>query len=411
METADTVIVGAGIIGLCSAMALSRRGPSKIVVLEKGAGLGEGSTGASSAVCRSRYSLDEMVALARHGVDAYRRWAEYVGIADPVGRLHTDGVLWLGDLGQTTGREVARLRRLGVAAESIDDRDLNRRFPAINPCPIPPDLVTGDPHACQAGGAHLFEADGGHFDPSAALQDLLAAVRARGVDVRFGVKAEQLKVHGHRVEGVVTARGDPIPCGAVLNAGGPWCADLLDQFNLGARWPLQPTRIQIALVDRPSSVVGPLPVCADLAAGIYFRGESGGRKIVVGSILPEDEQEIAPDPDNYDKSADDAFIQTKLHALKHRLRGLETMRGVRGYSGLYTMNRADFHPIVGSTPIEGFYVANGFSGHGFKLAPAIGDLVAQAITGVRLPGETSVGLDFLSFDRTPLPPTLGGVLA
>ena len=75
---------------------------------------------------------------------------------------------------------------------------------------------------------------------------------------------------------------------------------------------------------------------------------------------------------------------------------------MHGYSGLYTINRSDMHPIVGRTPVEGFYVANGFSGHGFKLAPAIGSLLAQAITGESSTFDTSVSADFLAFDRSPI---------
>ncbi len=410
METADIVVVGAGVVGLCSALALSRRMSGRIVVLDKGRGPGEGSTGASSAVCRARYSLDEMVALARDGVEAYRKWPEFLEVADPVGRLHEDGVLWLGDLGASARGEAARLRRLGVGAEAIDDEELSRRFPAINPCPIAPDLITGEAHDCEAGGLHLLETHGGHFDPAAALDDLLRALRTRSVDVRFGARVASVDAAHGRVEGVGLASGETIACGAVLNASGPWCNELLKGLGLG-RWPLAPTRIQIALVDRPPAVGGRLPVCADLAAGIYFRDESAGRRIVVGSVSPTDEREFLADPEELDRSADADFVAAKLHALQHRVRGLDVIKGVQGYSGLYTMNRRDFHPIVGATSIEGFFVANGFSGHGFKLAPAIGESLADVVAGSGQAAATSRKIGFLAFDRVPLTTGTAGVLA
>ncbi|MEA3080985.1 MAG: hypothetical protein QOD54_653, partial [Sphingomonadales bacterium] len=108
------------------------------------------------------------------------------------------------------------------------------------------------------------------------------------------------------------------------------------------------------------------------------------------------------DPDNYAKYVDDDFARLKLHALQHRIPGLSYSAAVHGYSGLYTINRRDMHPVVGRTPVEGFYVANGCSGHGFKLAPAIGSLLAQAITGESDDFDTSVSPGFLAFDRLPI---------
>jgi glycine/D-amino acid oxidase-like deaminating enzyme len=87
------------------------------------------------------------------------------------------------------------------------------------------------------------------------------------------------------------------------------------------------------------------------------------------------------------------------------------LRGVRGYSGLYTMNWADVHPIVGETPLGGFFVANGCSGHGFKLAPAMGSLIAQAIAGGKQAFDTAVPRTFLSFDRRPIELAQQSVLA
>ncbi len=410
-ESADIVIAGAGIIGLSSALHLARRTRGRIVVLEKGVGFGEGSTGASSAVCRARYTRDEMVRLARYGIAAYRDWGAFVGLSDPVARYVETGVLWLGyaDRAGTEG-EADRLSSLGVAAACIDDAALVARYPAINPCPIAPDLIGGAPHECASGGSHLIEAEGGYVEPMDALQDLLAAARRHGVDVRFDVRVTGVSMNGDTVSGVETNAG-AIGCGALLNAAGPWCQAINDMVGLPSPWPLRATRIQIAQVDLPPGIPGPIPTCADPAGGIYFRPQNGGRQIVVGSVQEEDEREEVRDPDDFDRGVDDMFVATKLHALQHRIRGLEQLRGVRGYSGLYTMNRSDVHPVIGATPIGGYYVANGFSGHGFKLAPAIGSLVAQSITAARQEGDCDIGLDFLAYARQPIEVASRSVLA
>ena len=82
-----------------------------------------------------------------------------------------------------------------------------------------------------------------------------------------------------------------------------------------------------------------------------------------------------------------------------------------GIAGLYTINREDVHPVLGPSGVPGFWVANGFSGHGFKLAPAVGSLIAQAITGSRLEEDVDVPLDFLSIDRAPISVAAKSVLA
>ena len=101
----------------------------------------------------------------------------------------------------------------------------------------------------------------------------------------------------------------------------------------------------------------------------------------------------------------------KMHALHHRLPTLPYRGKIGSYCGLYTVNRADMHPIVGTTPAQNLFIAAGFSGHGFKIAPAIGSLLAQSVTGIRLPDDTAVSLDFLSWNRHPLPLETKSVLA
>ena len=410
MQSRDIVIVGAGIIGLCVAYQLALRTSARIMVLEKGAGLGEGSTGASSAVCRFRYSCDEMVELARDGIRAYRDWGDFLELREPIARFHQSGVVWVGgQLG--TSEEVARLKRLGVAATQLSDDDIEENFPALSPCAVAPDLLAGTLHECHSDGSYLFESEGGYVEPTDALEDLLAAVRNRGVEVRFKARVTGVETASGRVTGVRLADGSLHSCESVVNASGPWCNQLLASVGLEDRWPLRPTRIQIAQMDMPDYIPGTIPVCADMVGGIYFRQQGQRKHIVVGSVLPDDERETVFDPDELDRSADDDFVRSKLHALQHRMPLIRELKGVRGYSGLYTMNLADVHPIVGETPIGGFYVANGCSGHGFKLAPAIGSLIAQAITGDKIAGDTGVDSKFLSFEREPIKLAQQSVLA
>jgi glycine/D-amino acid oxidase-like deaminating enzyme len=127
--------------------------------------------------------------------------------------------------------------------------------------------------------------------------------------------------------------------------------------------------------------------------------------------LEEDEREVVDCPDRFQTETDTEFEQYKLHLLHHRLPGLPYRGRVRGFCGLYTVNRDDVHPVVGPTPVEGFWVANGFSGHGFKLAPAIGSLIAQRLCGVRADYDTDVSQSFVAFDRAPIEVNTKSVLA
>lgn len=412
MKAYDVIIVGAGIIGLSIAWQLARRSKLSIAVLEKGAGVGEGSTGASSAVCRHRYSSDEMVKLARDGINAYKLWSEFTDLREPRAAFHEDGVLWMpGSDRSWAVREHARMQALGIPTEVLLDDDLKERFPALSPCTLAPDLETGEAHVCTGGSHHLFEPHGGYADPVAAVQDLAEACRNAGIEVRFRTRVVGVGVTGGRVQHVSLASRDTLDAPLVINAAGPWCRELYESAGLDMPWDLVPVRVQILYRDRPPELKGHIPVTADMSGGIYFRAQNSGQQIVVGSVLAEDEKEVVPDPDNFQREADDDFQHLKLHVLHHRLPALPYRGKVRGYCGLYTMNRDDVHPVVGPTPIEGFWIANGFSGHGFKLAPAIGSLVAQAITGEKSDFDTGVPLSYLAIDRLPIKADTRTVLA
>lgn len=113
----------------------------------------------------------------------------------------------------------------------------------------------------------------------------------------------------------------------------------------------------------------------------------------------------------FDRNTDTDFERAKLHALHHRFPTWPYRGKVSGYCGIYTVNQEDFHPVVGATTIPGFIVANGFSGHGFKLAPAVGSLVAQLLTDDSISYDTRVPASFLGVDREPLRLASKSVLA
>lgn len=400
--TFDLAIVGGGIMGMSIAYQVARRSSLRVVVLEKGAGLGEGSTGGSAAITRQRYSRAEQIRLARDANVAFRNWAQYTGISEPLAEYHMDGVLWmLGETLHAAEHDRDRLRAEGVDAIVVGPEELRQRFPALSACQAPFDLTGEIEHEHRDGEAAVLELDSGYFDATAALDDVAAAARREGADVRLRTRVKGIARNAGRVTGVELSDGLGIDAGMVVNAAGPWCNEINAMAGLTVKWDLIPTRVQVVYRDLPPEVPRPIPVVGDGSTGIYFRPESAGQQVLMGSILEEDEQERA-DPENYNRVADRSFVDLKIHALHHRIPSLPHRGAISGMAGLYTINHQDMHPVVGPTPVEGYAVINGFSGHGFKESQMVAGMMAHWLTGEHAEFDTEVPMSFFSIDRDPI---------
>jgi glycine/D-amino acid oxidase-like deaminating enzyme len=411
-DTADIVVVGAGIVGSSIGHSLVLHGAGKVVVLDKGAGPAEGSTGASSTISRCKYTLPEMIRVALDGQRAYGEWADYTGIDRPRARLERVGVLWISaDDRAAVNADGERLAAAGVAMSVLGPDELVSRFPSMSPCAVPFDLTGRVEHFCEPGEAFLLEEESGYVtDPVGATQDLADAIRRLGGDVRLRSRVTGVRTEGEKVVGVDLADGSGIDAGLVVNAAGPWCNALNKLAGVALRWRLEPTRVQVGYREWPANLVPP-PVCADYTTGLYVRPEARGQQVLFGSVLAEDEEEVVADPDEFSRVIDPSFRDVKIHGVHHRFPDLPHRGGVTGIAGLYTINREDVHPVIGPTGLDGFWVANGFSGHGFKLAPMIGSMIARAVTGRRCDFDTDVPLGFLGVDREPLVVGTKSVLA
>jgi len=350
------------------------------------------------AISRCRYSVPAVARLAKHGQDAYRDWARFTGLDQPRSDYVVLGGLWMFDLGRLElETEQAMLAANGVASAVVDVDELHRRWPNVNPCVEPVDLSFESAHVCRDGEAFLFEEYAGIVDPVGANQDLLEAAERHDVDVRFRTRAAGLVSTSAGVEGIELSDGSRIMAPIVLNAAGPWCNELNEMAAAALPWTLTPTRMQV--VYRPWPVDGPrFPILFDGSTSGGVRLEANGQQVVIGTPeVPRFAREA--DPDTYRKQADADAIEITLAGFEHRVTGVEHRGSVIGTSGLYTINKQDTHPVVGPSEVAGLWLANGFSGHGLKLAPMIGSLLAQRITGVRVDDDTDVSLDLFSNER------------
>ncbi len=401
-DAADVVVVGAGVVGSAIAYQITRRSSWRVVVIEKAAGPAAGSSGDSLAISRCRYTEPDVVRLAAHGQAVYRNWAAFTGLDEPRSCDRQLGGVWMFD------RTLAELdddhRRLsdsGVAATILTTAELEERWPEINPCVEPVDVTGEIDHRCRPGAGFLFEHDAGFMDPAGANQDLVDAARREGAEFRFRTPVVGLVHDGDAVVGVELADGDEVRAPVVVNAAGPWCNRFNEPETAARRWTLTPTRIQ--MVYRPWPVGAPrLPIVFDGASGSTYRLEASGEQMVV--VVPEVATFATPvaDPDSFRRTPDPDAVIAAMACFEHRITGVDHRASITGTSGLYTITQQDNHPVVGPSEIEGFWLANGFSGHGFKLAPMIGSMIAQALVGEGASFDTDVPMGLFGVDRDPL---------
>lgn len=347
-------------MGVNIALHLAQQGITNVVLLEKDH-LAAGSSGKSGAILREHYSREATIRMARKGRQFYAtvqdRFGQDIGYASP-------GMLFLANESArgSLERNVALQQSLGVSTEVVEAADLRELEPR----------------------GHFEDDTLGAWEPEAAFVNPVRTVyalgreaRERGVDVRTGSGVSEIIVEGGAVEGVETRRGDRLDAGVVINAAGPWAYALLD--DLGVDYPLQAIRPEQAYFEPPGDFGEPTAIYADLHTGIYWKPEPAGWTRV-GKLSTEEDDEV-PDPDDYDEGVSQAFLDVTGQALAERISPFERAISWGGCAALYTIT-PDAHPLVGRVPeVDGLFLVSGFSGHGFKLAPAVGAGVAALVAG------------------------------
>jgi sarcosine oxidase subunit beta len=350
MKGADAVVVGAGVVGASIAFHLAERGV-KTVVLDR-EGPAAGSTARSGALIRAHYPTALEADLAWESLtDYFEPWGERVG--GGCGFTRTGFAYLVGEgNAEALRHNVALQRSVGVETTLVGPEELEDLDPAL-----------------RTGGISIaaFEPRGGYADPAATAVGLLRAAEALGA--RFERRrVTALLERGGRIGGVQTS-GGPLDAGAVVLAAGAWSVPLAE--GVGLELPIRPARVRVALFERPYELPTHLTLI-DTTGGFYAR-PAAERATLVGS---RDSLEWLPGPDEPTPGPDPIFIGEASRRIGRRIPALASAPYRSGRSGILDMT-PDTRPILGPAGPEGLFLAVGWSGTGFKKAPAVGAELAR----------------------------------
>jgi sarcosine oxidase subunit beta len=370
-QTADVVIVGAGIIGSSVAFHLLERDPGlRVVVLEKEAEPGTGATSKATGGVRFQFSTEANVRLTQLSYRYFTHAEEILG--SPVD-FTRHGYLFVTTDAATLDqcrRNVDLQRGLGVASEILTPAEIQAHLAM---------LVTHD----LLGGS--FCADDGSADPYSMLQAFLGRARGRGLRLLTGHPVTGIVRSGDRVTGVRTPWGEwsaPI----VVDCAGPH-ADLIGEMA-GVPIPSKPYRRQVMVTEPLPDLPPVFALIVDLDTGFYVHRQ-GLSAVLMGGT----DKDIKP---GLDTEVDWDAFGAVFRAAAIRVPPLAEARVMRAYAGVRDLT-PDYHGILGpAAQAPGLHVACGFSGHGFMHAPAIGILMTEILLDGR---ASSMDIGALSLDR------------
>ena len=372
MQTADVVIVGAGIVGSSIAWHLTAAGCRNVLVVERESSQGKGSTSKSMGGVRAQFSTPVNIQMSLYSIPFYARFDQTLG--------HPAGYRPQGYLFVATKESHLAYLRANFEKQKALGLDSVGMLSAAEIAGMLPQLRSDD----IIGGS--FCSTDGFVDPYSAMNGFMASAVENGAAIWKKCEVTAISTDQHGISGVATSRGH-VSTRTVVNAAGPWAAQVAKMAGIDL--PVHPLRRMLVPSEPFDNFPHSSPMVIDMSNGFHFRPE--GR----GFLLAWNDPEETSDKPDFDHS----FIEKILVLAANRVPVFEYLpiNPKRAWAGLYEMS-PDHHCILGAVPgLPGFYLANGFSGHGVMHAPATGKILSDLI----LHGKTSVVSDVsvLSFDR------------
>jgi len=373
MHTADIVIIGGGIVGSSIAWHLTQAGCKSVLVIERESSQGKGSTGKSMGGVRAQFSTPVNIQMSLYSIPFYARFEEVVGHpAD----YRPQGYLFLATKDSHLAYlrdNFARQQKLGLTtARLLSADEIRTMLPQIRWDDV-------------LGGS--FCSTDGFVDPYSVMNGFMASAVEHGATLWKKAEVTGITKDQQGAFRVETSRG-PVSTRTIVNAAGAWAAQIA-KF-VGVDLPVEPLRRMLVPSEPFSDFPHTSPMVIDMSTGFHFRPE--GR----GFLLAWNDPEETP---GYKTEFEPSFIEKILMHAADRVPAFENLpiNPKRAWAGLYEMT-PDHHCILGPVAgVPGFFLANGFSGHGVMHSPATGKILADLI----LRGKTNVVHDVtvLAFER------------
>jgi len=368
--THDAIVIGAGVIGASIAYHLAVLGARNVVVLERGT-IGAGTSSQSSGILRTHYSVPENVELARRSWQVFELFAAYLEDDEASAGLVRCGYL----IAAPDGPKLAPLQDAlaaqqaqGIAVHTLTPHEAAQRLPI-----------------CRFDDAALigFEPDAGFADAYLVASGFARAARRRGVKVIEGVEVERLLLDRGRVVGVDTSQGR-FSSATVVSAQNVWARDI--ERWTGIETPVRAERHSVLALAGPEPYASTMPVYKDLGSpGMLYCRSYGGTQMLVSE---GGAGETLAEPDNQQGDIPIDHVLQIGAQVAERFPSFESAGLASSWTGVYDVT-PDWNPVLGRLPdVPGLVVAYGFSGHGFKLSPAVGRVIAQEALG--LPTDVSL---------------------
>jgi sarcosine oxidase subunit beta len=368
-RTADIVIIGGGVMGASTAYHLALHGQKNILLLEKDEFFGQGATGRCAGGVRYQFSTEVNVRLSLQSLPMLERFKDEIGQEISFHKCGYLFVLTQPEDVKTFRHSLELQQNLGVNTEWLAPDEIHRRLPLMRF----EDALAGS-----------FNPEDGLVDPNSVVMGYMGAAQRLGVQCLNNVEVTGIQVAAGKIIAMETNRGT-ISTPVIVNAAGPW-AGLIGQMA-GVSIPIIPYRRQIMTTTPLPEVPQDFPFVLDFAQSLYFHREGDG--ILTGMSNLNEKA-------GFDQTVDEDFEMVNLEAAIARMPCLEKAGLLSHWAGLYEVT-PDAHPIYGKTPVDGFYIVAGFSGHGFMHGPISGKLMAECILDGKFQSQDVSMLDLARF--------------